>query len=732
MTKLSEIYPGHVDTVLYTPGMMKFNGTDSYYSLTYTSSGNKITGVAQFRVNSETGAGYQTILLSQGTTPRTRLAFYIGDNDNASAEHRDKMVPYVTNSAGTVICRLVSLSNVTDGQVHTIFFAYDGDNGLATFIIDGQDEDDAAATGRTLTTGTLESGASSVLQAGAANTGNWKTTGGIGFFGHAEAYLTNWEDFMEADGRPKNISENSWAEWGGQPLFWNQHGDMENNLGSAGDMTKNGTIELAEGGLYAVRADAALTRPLFIPGMMEFDGSTGYYEDASITSTGNKVTVLFRFAVVPFTGDRNVIPIAMTASGGARFIFNIFSSDNSDSDKPNKMQVYVQSSVGAYLAILVTPEGYVDGQLHTCMFSFDGDAGTAQFIIDGTNADDTGNADRSAPTTGTLSTTSTSLTIGAGAAGTTPADCDIGFLGHADAYLTNWADFMESNGDPKQINETAWTEWGGQPLFWNQHGDMTNNLGSAGDMTKNGTIEVAPGTLLPITPPIDYVRYAPAMMDNTGGGRFRLATSTAAGNKQTVIMRVLLGDQTGTTYICNVADTSHKILMALSGTTEKLVVTVYNSATTVVCKFQSTNTLWSNTIQNILFAYDGDAGTAAFIINGEDADDQVGYGGRVAPTTGTLETGTMKFAFMDEYYSDNPFVGQMGFCGYSELYLPNAYDDFFDAYGNPIEQDETTWANSGWTAQPLVWNEHGDLANNLGSNNDFTKNGTVEIGKGGN
>lgn len=41
--------------------------------------------------------------------------------------------------------------------------------------------------------------------------------------------------------------------------------------------------------------------------------------------------------------------------------------------------------------------------------------------------------------------------------------------------------------------ETTWTEWGAQPLFWNEHGDMENNLGSAGAMTKNGTIVVGKG-----------------------------------------------------------------------------------------------------------------------------------------------------------------------------------------------------------------------------------------------
>ena len=50
---------------------------------------------------------------------------------------------------------------------------------------------------------------------------------------------------------------------------------------------------------------------------------------------------------------------------------------------------------------------------------------------------------------------------------------------------------MDTSGNPKKLDESGWTEWGTQPLFWNEHGEMTNNKGSAGNMTKNGTIVIA-------------------------------------------------------------------------------------------------------------------------------------------------------------------------------------------------------------------------------------------------
>ena len=54
------------------------------------------------------------------------------------------------------------------------------------------------------------------------------------------------EDFYTVESDVKQLDETTWAEWGTQPLFWNAHGFMEDNKGSAGDMTKNGTIDLSD------------------------------------------------------------------------------------------------------------------------------------------------------------------------------------------------------------------------------------------------------------------------------------------------------------------------------------------------------------------------------------------------------------------------------------------------------------------------------------------------------
>ena len=56
---------------------------------------------------------------------------------------------------------------------------------------------------------------------------------------------------------------------------------------------------------------------------------------------------------------------------------------------------------------------------------------------------------------------------------------------------------------------------------------------------------------------------------------------------------------------------------------------------------------------------------------------------------------------------------------------------FCTSDGLPVEQDTTVWANSGFGAQPLVWNPHGDLENNLGSGGNYTRVGPIRVGDSG-
>jgi len=224
------------------------------------------------------------------------------------------------------------------------------------------------------------------------------------------------------------------------------------------------------------------------PGMMTFDGSTGYYSKTTgVTTAGNKETAVIKFNRSDFTGAVVEQLFVVFGAVHVRMSVMLLSSTIALPNRQAKMQVQVTNSAGTDICKIISTSTLLDGGDHVAMISFDGDTGDASLVIDGVDEDDTSNPDRIAPTTGALdSGASSTIYVGANA-GASHLGGDVGYFGYRDAYLTNHGDFM-SGSTPKELDETTWTEWGSQPLFWNQYGTMSDNKGSAGNMTANGTI----------------------------------------------------------------------------------------------------------------------------------------------------------------------------------------------------------------------------------------------------
>ncbi len=226
------------------------------------------------------------------------------------------------------------------------------------------------------------------------------------------------------------------------------------------------------------------------PAIMDYDGVTGYYNKASgFTVSGNKVTMVLRFNIPAFTGNKFTYIASIYAGGQQRLSLFGFSSDYAaDPTRASKLQFYVRNGAGTTdLLKLISIDTVLDGNDHLCFFSFDADTAASTFFIDGVDADDTGHAARVTPITGTLGTSSPQAAVSSYYNGNSKNGGSIGYFGYRDAYLTNWTDFM-TGSIPKELDEVGWTEWGAQPLFWNDEGEMEINKGSAGNMTKNGTI----------------------------------------------------------------------------------------------------------------------------------------------------------------------------------------------------------------------------------------------------
>lgn len=224
-----------------------------------------------------------------------------------------------------------------------------------------------------------------------------------------------------------------------------------------------------------------------LPQYREYDGNDLYYL-SGYTRTGNKVTTTLRFNVAEFSGNERHLLIIEDQLGYAITSITVYPNDASEANLRNRVRVLVEQTAGSEICLLTSSTGVADGEDHMLFFSFDGDNGLATFVIDGVDADDTGNAERVAPTAGTLGTTSPNIFVGDDA--TSPTSNvfigKIGFVGHDDQYLTNWADFMDGNL-PKEIDESGWSEWKSQPLVWNLEGTMTTNDGSESNFTAVGS-----------------------------------------------------------------------------------------------------------------------------------------------------------------------------------------------------------------------------------------------------
>jgi len=461
---------------VYSPGMMTFSG--GYYNKTSVNlAGNLFTVMARINRDAFTGGGVEIIfdqVIVGNASGRVRLLAISNDFSDARA---GKLQAYCVTSSSAVVTLLVSTDVLWDGTDKTIFFAVDTTAGTALLYVNGVDADDTGSAFRQVSTGTLNSGTGNCY-VGSDTNGATNWGGEIGYVGYSNTYLTNPTDFYHPTNGLQEIDETTWTEWGAQPLFWNQYGYMVDNKGSAGNMTANGQI----------------IEPIDVgydPGMMTYDGSTGYYNKSLTVSASNLCTTVIRFNRASFTGGAVVEYLIQFTNSGflSRIRCEVFPSDYSDVNLRNRCRVIVFNTSSTIIALQVSNVDVCTGSDVVLFYSFDGDNGTSVFYVNGVDADDATYPTKVAPTTGTLpSGASSEIAVGAAVGGTLHFEGDIGYCGVISTYLTNPTDFYHPTNGLQELDEATWTEWGSQPLFWNQYGTMTDNKGSAGNMTANGTI----------------------------------------------------------------------------------------------------------------------------------------------------------------------------------------------------------------------------------------------------
>ena len=225
----------------YTPLSMTYDGTSGRYETTTgTSTGNANTFVGRIKTSSFTG-GLKDVFNSQ---PTNRFTVEVINSDHAQVDARNKLYCVAFNSSSAQILQIISDVVVADGAYHDIFVSYDATAGTAIMYVDGVDALDTGHTWHILNTGTMPtSSGASIETFGCAGTATrtkfWP--GEMGHCGFAYRYLTNPTDFATASG-PKQIDESGWTEWGSQPEYWADDGQLDSNAGSSANLTKIATI----------------------------------------------------------------------------------------------------------------------------------------------------------------------------------------------------------------------------------------------------------------------------------------------------------------------------------------------------------------------------------------------------------------------------------------------------------------------------------------------------------
>lgn len=269
MTKLSEYFPNKYPASVYTPALGGWTGTTKSTEVFVHGTGNKVTWITQLRIPEFAGTNSAAVF-NVGVGSGAAILAFAYPTEFATVGQRKKLIITVRNSGGTDLCSLASDIDFTDGELHSVLFAYDGTAGVATFTIDGKDADDLSFATRTLTTGTIPTTTLTWALAGAWWANSNYLTGDVGFIGMDDSYISNYSLFFDSDNNPIKQDTDDWSQsgWGVQPNVWNEYGYLPDNKGSIGlfsagpkYFTDEPEITGAFFGLGAKTHDYVLTNP---------------------------------------------------------------------------------------------------------------------------------------------------------------------------------------------------------------------------------------------------------------------------------------------------------------------------------------------------------------------------------------------------------------------------------------------------------------------------------------
>lgn len=219
----------------------------------------------------------------------------------------------------------------------------------------------------------------------------------------------------------------------------------------------------------------------YYPAMMDFANGPSYHFSNSLQVSNTKFTSTFR---VCMNAPGQNAGLTRISANNKVWMQQIIRSSG-------KVLLAVYDYTQAVLFLAQSLNSVCDNLPHYCFWQFDPADGGFEFVIDGQDAND--------PSYGGFTAISGTLGVSSSAYirynQTSPSLTSFnGRLGCAGFHLVGspvWSDFMTAEGHPLQLDEATWSQWGSRPQIWNVNGELSNNKGTKGNMTVNGTFKVA-------------------------------------------------------------------------------------------------------------------------------------------------------------------------------------------------------------------------------------------------
>jgi len=222
-------------------------------------------------------------------------------------------------------------------------------------------------------------------------------------------------------------------------------------------------------------------RPTYFPAQMNFNGTNQNYDLANVAITNNGWTIVARFRAAQINAARGIFTLQV----GANWTHQLWL------DNTGSLRVNGTNNAGATCLSLATSIRQDTNTLKNVFVSYNRNTGAAVFMVNGQNADNPAYPGRVAIAATLAASAVARVRIGARPGPSNYLTGQIGYVGFHERSDIAWSDFQYTNGWPKPIDTTGWSQWLTQPKVWHPSGKLDENFGTYGALTNNNAVTLA-------------------------------------------------------------------------------------------------------------------------------------------------------------------------------------------------------------------------------------------------